>query len=401
MTLDSGATAWILASTALVMLMTPGVGFFYGGLVRKKNFISMIMLSFVAFALVSIQWVLIGYSLAFGPDVGGFVGNLQFLGLNGVGMDPGSYSPVIPSLLYMAFQLVFATVTMAIVTSGIAERVKFSSFIIFALLWTTVVYDPLAHWVWGGGWAAQFGSLDFAGGTVVHISSGFAALAISFVIGKRAGFGQYAMEPNNIPMTILGAALLWFGWFGFNAGSAVAANGLAASAFVVTNTAAAAAGLTWLLVSWVQGPSSLGFVTGAVAGLVAITPAAGYVTPIAAILIGAVAGVLCYGMMLFRIRQGWDESLDCWAVHGMGGLWGALATGIFAMAAVNGASGLIEGNVHQFIANAVGAFSALIYAFVITYILAVIVDKTIGLRVTEEEEYVGLDISQHGEWTLG
>ena len=402
MTLDSGATAWILAATALVMLMTPGVGFFYGGLVRKKNFISMIMLSFVAFALVSIQWELIGYSLAFGPDVRGFVGNLQFLGLNGVGMDPGSYSPVIPSLLYMAFQLVFATVTMAIVTSGIAERVKFSSFIIFALIWTTVVYDPLAHWVWGGGWAAQFGSLDFAGGTVVHISSGFAALAISFVIGKRAGFGQYSMEPNNIPMTILGAALLWFGWFGFNAGSAVAANGLAASAFVVTNTAAAAAGLTWLLVSWVQGkPSSLGFVTGAVAGLVAITPAAGYVTPIAAILIGAVAGVLCYGMMLFRIRQGWDESLDCWAVHGMGGLWGALATGIFAMAAVNGASGLIEGNVHQFIANAVGAFSALIYAFVITYILAVIVDKTIGLRVTEEEEYVGLDISQHGEWTLG
>jgi ammonium transporter, Amt family len=402
MTLDSGATAWILASTALVMLMTPGVGFFYGGLVRKKNFISMITLSFVAFALVSIQWVLLGYSLAFGPDVGGFVGNLQFLGLNGVGMDPGSYSPVIPSLLYMVFQLVFATVTMAIVTSGIAERVKFSSFIIFALLWTTVVYDPLAHWVWGGGWAGQFGSLDFAGGTVVHISSGFAALAISFVIGKRAGFGQYAMEPNNIPMTILGAALLWFGWFGFNAGSAVAANGLAASAFVVTNTAAAAAGLTWLLVSWVQGkPSSLGFVTGAVAGLVAITPAAGYVTPIAAILIGAVAGVLCYGMMLFRIRQGWDESLDCWAVHGMGGLWGALATGIFAMAAVNGASGLIEGNVHQFIANAVGAFSALIYAFVITYILAVIIDKTIGLRVTEEEEYVGLDISQHGERTLG
>jgi Amt family ammonium transporter len=398
MAIDSGATAWILAATALVMLMTPGVGFFYGGLVRRKNFISMIMLSFVAFALVSIQWVLIGYSLAFGPDIGGFIGDLSYVGLNGVGMNPGPYSPLIPDLLFMIFQLVFATVTMAIITSGIAERVKFSSYIIFALLWTTIVYDPLAHWVWGGGWAAQFGSLDFAGGTVVHISSGFAALAIAFVIGKRAGFGQYMMEPNNIPMTILGAALLWFGWFGFNAGSALAANGLAASAFVVTNIAAATAGLAWLFASWIQGkPSSLGFVTGAVAGLVAITPASGYVTPMAAIIIGAVAGVLCYGMMLFRIKVGWDESLDCWAVHGMGGLWGALATGIFAMAAVNGASGLIEGNVHQFVANAIGAFSALIYAFVVTYVLATIIDKTIGLRVTEEEEYVGLDISQHGE----
>jgi ammonium transporter, Amt family len=398
MALDSGATAWILASTALVMLMTPGVGFFYGGLVRKKNFISMITLSFVAFALVSIQWVIMGYSLAFGPDVGGFIGNLDFLGLNGVGMEPGAYSPAIPGLLYMVFQLVFATVTMAIVTSGIAERVKFSAYLVFALLWTTIVYDPLAHWVWGGGWAAQFGSLDFAGGTVVHISSGFAALALALVIGKRVGFGQHALEPANIPMTILGAALLWFGWFGFNAGSAIAANGLAANAFVTTNTAAAAGAMAWLLVSWIHGkPSSLGFVSGAVAGLVAITPGAGYVTPMAAIVIGAIGGTLCYGMMLFRIRKGLDESLDAWAVHGMGGLWGALATGIFAVAAINGASGLIEGNVHQFVANAVGAFSALIYAFVVTYILAVIVDKTIGLRVTEEEEYVGLDISQHGE----
>ncbi|MEN6442366.1 MAG: ammonium transporter [Methanoregula sp.] len=398
MVLDSGATAWILASTALVMIMTPGVGFFYGGLVRKKNFISMITLSFVAFALVSIQWVLFGYSLAFGPDVGGFIGNLNYLGLNGVGMDPGPYSAAIPGLLFMVFQLVFATVTMAIVTSGIAERVKFSSFIIFALIWTTIVYDPLAHWVWGGGWAAQFGSLDFAGGTVVHISSGFAALALALVIGKRVGFGKYALEPANIPMTILGAALLWFGWFGFNSGSALAANGLAASAFVTTNTAAAAGAIAWLLVSWVHGkPSSLGFVSGAVAGLVAITPGAGYVTPMASILIGAIAGIVCYCVMLWRIRKGLDESLDAWAVHGMGGLWGALATGIFAAAAVNGASGLLEGNVHQFIANATGAFAALIYAFVVTYVVAYILDKTIGLRVTEEEEYVGLDISQHGE----
>jgi len=399
MPIDSGATAWVLASTALVMIMTPGVGLFYGGLVRKKNFIDMITLSFVAFALVSIQWVLIGYSLAFGPDVGGFIGNLQYLGLNNVGMDPGPYSPIIPGLLYMVFQLVFATVTMAIVTSGFAERIKFSSYLIFAALWTTIVYDPLAHWVWGGGWTAAFGSIDFAGGTVVHISSGFAALALAIVVGKRVGYGKYGMEPANIPWSILGAALLWFGWFGFNAGSAVNANGLATVAFVTTNTATAAAAMSWLLVSWYHGgkPSSLGFVSGAVAGLVAITPAAGYVTPMASIVIGAVAGVLCYSIMLWRQKSGVDESLDAWAVHGMGGLWGALATGIFASAAINGSSGLLEGNVHQFIAQCVGAGSALVYAFVVTYILAIIVDKTIGLRVTEEEEYVGLDISQHGE----
>jgi Amt family ammonium transporter len=399
MAIDSGATAWILASTALVMIMTPGVGLFYGGLVRRKNFINMITLSFVAFALVSIQWVLIGYSLAFGPDIGGFIGNLQHLGLEGVGMDPGPYSPAIPGLLYMVFQLVFATVAMAIVTSGFAERIKFSAYLVFALIWTTIVYDPLAHWVWGGGWASQFGAIDFAGGTVVHISSGFAALAISLVIGNRVGFGKHALEPANIPWSILGAALLWFGWFGFNSGSAIAANGLAASAFVTTNTAAAAGAIAWMLVSWAHGgkPSSLGFVSGGIVGLVAITPAAGYVTPMASIIIGAVAGVVCYGAMLFRQKNSFDESLDAWACHGVGGLWGALATGIFATAAVNGASGLIEGNVQQFIANATGAFAALIYAFVVTYILAVVIDKTIGLRVTEEEEYVGLDISQHGE----
>jgi Amt family ammonium transporter len=398
MVLDTGATAWILAATALVMIMTPGVGFFYGGLVRRKNLISMLALSFVAFALVSIQWVMVGYSLAFGSDVGGFIGSLEYMGLNNVGMEPGPYSAAIPGLLFMVFQLVFAAVTVAIITSGFAERIKFSSFLIFGLLWTTIVYDPLAHWVWGGGWAAQFGALDFAGGTVVHISSGFAALALALVIGKRVGFGKYAMEPNNIPLTILGAALLWFGWFGFNAGSALNANGLAAQAFVTTNIAAAAGALAWLLISWLHGkPSSLGFVSGAIAGLVAITPGCGYVTPMGAIIIGAIGGSVCYAMLLLRIRKGLDESLDAWAIHGMGGLWGALATGIFAVAAVNGASGLIEGNVNQFVANAVGAFAALIYAFVVTYVLAVVIDKTIGLRVTEEEEYVGLDISQHGE----
>ena len=402
MAIDTGATAWILVSTALVMLMTPGVGLFYGGLVRKKNFIDMITLSFVAFALVSIQWVLFGYSLAFGPDVGGFIGNLQYLGLNNVGMDPGPSSAAIPGHLYMGFQLVFATVTMAIVTSGFAERIKFSSFLVFAVLWTTIVYDPLAHWVWDGGWTSQFGAIDFAGGTVVHISSGFAALALAIVIGKRVGFGKYAMEPANIPWSILGAALLWFGWFGFNAGSAVAADGLAALAFVNTNTAAAAGAIVWMLVSWAHGgkPSSLGFVSGAVAGLVAITPAAGFVTPMYSIIIGGVGGAICYGIMLWRQGRGVDESLDAWAVHGMGGLWGALATGIFAVAAINGKSGLLEGNVNQFISQMIGAGAAVIYAFVITYILAVVIDQTLGLRVTDEEEYVGLDISQHGERCL-
>ena len=397
MAIDTGSTAWLLAATALVMIMTPGVGFFYGGLLRRKNIISMIALSFAAFALVSIQWVLIGYSLAFGSG-GPLIGDFSAIGLNGVGMDPGPYSAAVPGILYMVFQLVFATVTMAILTSSMAERVKFSSFIVFALLWTTLVYDPLAHWVWGGGWAQQFGALDFAGGTVVHISSGFGALAVAFVIGKRMGYGDHTMEPHNIPMTILGAALLWFGWFGFNAGSAVAANGLAANAFVVTNTAAAAGALAWMFASWYMGkPSSLGFVSGAIAGLVAITPASGYVTPMTSILIGVVAGLLCYGAMLFRIGKKFDESCDAWAVHGMGGLWGALATGIFAAAAINGSPGLLEGNVHQFVANAAGAFAALAYAFIVTYILAFVVDKVMGLRVTEQEEYVGLDISQHGE----
>ena len=396
MTLDTGTTAWLLAATALVMLMTPGVGFFYGGLVRRKNFISMVALSFIVFALVSIQWVLFGYSLSFGQDIGGFIGNLQYIGLEGIGMEAGSGG--YPPLLFVAFQGMFAAIAMAIVVSGFAERVKLSAFILFALLWTTLVYDPLAHWAWGGGWASQFGSLDFAGGTVVHISSGFAALAVAWVIGKRAGFGQYSMEPHNIPMTLLGAALLWFGWFGFNAGSALAANGVAANAFLVTNISAAAGALSWLGASWYRGkPSSLGMVSGAIAGLVAITPAAGYVGVASAIIIGAIAGLICYGAMLFRLKKGLDESLDAWAVHGMGGLWGAFATGIFATAAIGGYSGLIEGNVQQFVSNAIGALAALVYALVITLVLAYVIDRTIGLRVSEEEEYVGLDISQHGE----
>ena len=396
MVLDSGDTAWVLVATAMVMLMIPGVGLFYGGLVRKKDVVSMIGLSFLALALVSVQWVLVGYSLSFGTSVGGFVGGLDFLGLRGVGMDSGDGT--IPDLLFMVFQLVFAGITLAIITSAVAERVRIGSFIVFGLLWTTLVYDPLAHWAWGGGWAGELGALDFAGGTVVHISSGFGALALALVIGKRIGFGDHNMEPHSIPMTMIGAALLWFGWFGFNAGSALAADGLAASAFVVTNVSASAGALAWLFASWVRGkPSALGMVSGAIAGLVAITPAAGFVDPLSALVIGAVAGVLCYRALLFRVGRGLDESLDAWAVHGVGGLWGAIATGIFAVEAVGGYSGLLQGNVDQFIAQVIGAVAAVVYAFVVTYALAQAVDATMGLRVTEDEEYVGLDISQHGE----
>jgi len=398
MVLDSGDTAWVLVSTALVMLMTPGVGFFYGGMVRRKNVIAMIALSFIVFALVSIQWVLWGYTIAFGPDIRGLAGGLAALGLAGVGMAPGPYAATVPSLAYMAFQLVFATVTLAILTSVFAERVRLSSFIVFGLLWTTLVYDPIAHWVWGGGWIAAMGGLDFAGGTVVHICAGFSAIAVMLVIGKRKGFGEHPMEPANIPIALVGAAMLWFGWFGFNGGSALAANGLAANALVVTNTSAAAGALAWMFASWYHGrPASLGVVTGAVAGLGAITPAAGFVTPLAAIVIGVVAGLLCYAMMTLRIRKKLDESLDAWSVHGMGGLWGVLATGIFASATVGTATGLIYGNVHQFMVQVVAAVAVLVYAFVVSYILAKAVDATIGLRVSESEEYVGLDICQHGE----
>ncbi|NYT16817.1 MAG: ammonium transporter [Methanomicrobiales archaeon] len=395
MAADGATIAWLLCATALVMLMTPGVGFFYGGLVRKKNFISMVALSFITFALVTIQWVVFGYSLAFGGDMGGVVGNLDFIGLNNVPFESaGAYPP----LLFMIFQLTFAAVTMAIVTSGIAERIKLSAFLLFALVWVTIIYSPVAHWVWGGGWLAGMGFLDFAGGAVVHISAGFAALALAVVIGKRAGFGEYSMDPHNIPMTLLGAALLWFGWFGFNGGSALAANGLAVQAIVVTNISAASGALAWLFISWMRGmPSSIGIVSGAVAGLGAITPAAGYVTPMTGIIIGSVASILCYYAILWRIRKKMDESLDAWAVHGVGGLWGTISVGIFAVASVNGASGLIEGNVDLFLTQVFGALVVMVFVFTVTYALAWLVNRMIGLRVSETEEYVGLDLSQHGE----
>jgi Amt family ammonium transporter len=395
MAVSEGTIAWLLCSTALVMLMTPGVGFFYGGLVRKKNFISMVSLSFITFALVTLQWVMIGYTLAFGGTAP-VIGNLDFAGLANVSFD--SAGAPYPPLLFMIFQLTFAAVTMAIVTSGMAERVKLSAFLIFALFWVTLVYSTVAHWVWGGGWLQNLGFLDFAGGAVVHITAGFAALALALVIGKRAGFGEYSMDPHNIPMTLLGAALLWFGWFGFNGGSALAASGLAVHAVVVTNISAATGALTWLFISWMRGmPSSVGMVSGAVAGLGAVTPACGYVTPMTGIVIGAVASGLCYYAMLWRIRKKMDESLDAWAVHGVGGLWGTIAVGIFAVASVNGASGLIEGNPNLLVTQVIGAVAVMVFAFAVTFALAWVVNRSMGLRVSDDAEYVGLDLSQHGE----
>ncbi len=390
--IDTGDTAWLLISTALVMLMIPGVGFFYGGMVRSKNVLSTIMLILATLSLVSVLWVLYGYSLAFGSSIAGFVGGLDYLGLRGVGMEPNG---TIPHLLFMMFQGMFAIITVALVAGGIVERMKFSAWLVFATLWLTLVYAPIAHWVWGGGWLGELGALDFAGGTVVHINSGISALALALVLGARKGFGSVSMEPHNIPMTVLGAVLLWFGWFGFNAGSALAADGIAALAFVNTNTATAAAALTWMFLSWRhRAPSVLGIATGAVAGLVAITPAAGFVSPMASIAIGIGAGIVCYYALLFRMNRNIDESLDVWAVHGMGGTWGAIATGIFASV---GATGLLAGNPAQVGVQLVGVLATWVYAFLVSYILARIVDTVIGLRVTEEEEEVGLDLAQHGE----
>jgi Amt family ammonium transporter len=396
MPINPGDTAFIIICTAMVMLMAPAVGLFYGGMVRSKNLISMITLAFVAFAIVTIQWVTVGYSLAFGPDIAGLIGGLDYLFLEGLGTGGDG----IPDLLFMVFQLVFAGVTLTIVTSGVAERIKLSSFIVFGILWTTLIYDPLAHWAWGGGWAASFGALDFAGGTVVHISSGFAALALALVIGNRTGFGKYALEPSNIPTTLLGGALLWFGWFAFNAGSALAADGVAVNALVATNIAAASGALSWLVASWVVGkPSSLGMISGAIAGLVAITPACGFVEPIAAIPIGLFAGLVCYGGLILRMRMNLDESLDAWAVHGLGGTWGAVATGIFASATIGGVNGMLYGNPAQVLIQMTDVVAVMLYTFVATFTIAKIIDMTIGLRVSEEEEYVGLDIAQHGEST--
>jgi Amt family ammonium transporter len=400
--INAGDTAWVLVSAALVLMMTPALAFFYGGMVRKKNILSTLNLSFIIMALISVQWVLYGYSLAFGADLGGIIGGLNFLGLTGVGSQPNAaYAPTIPHLAFAAFQMMFAVITPALITGAFVERVRFKTFLAFTLLWATLVYDPVAHWVWGaGGMLRQLGALDFAGGTVVHITAGFSALAFALVIGSRKGFGAATFEPHNIPYSVLGAGLLWFGWFGFNGGSALAANGLAVQALVTTNTAAAAAGLMWMLLSWLDNkPSVLGIVTGAVVGLVAITPAAGFVTPLAALVIGATAAPISYYAIRFRQRRNLDESLDVWACHGMGGTWGALATGLFATTAVNpgGANGLFYGNPMQFAIQAVAVVASIAMAFGVTYGLAKLLGAVMGLRVSDNEEEVGLDISAHGE----
>jgi Amt family ammonium transporter len=403
--INSGDTAWVLASAALVMLMTPGLGFFYGGLVRKKNVLSTIFYSFLILALISVQWVLFGYSLAFGPDAGGLgiIGTLDWIGLNNVGVEPNpDYAATIPHQAYMLFQMFFAVITPALITGAFAERKRFKAFVIFSLLWATLVYDPIAHWVWGkDGWLHAMGALDFAGGTVVHISSGVSALVAALVLGRRLGLGQEAMEPHDATMTILGAALLWFGWFGFNAGSALTSGALATSAFVNTNTAAAMAALTWMTLSWMRdkSPSAIGGAAGAVAGLVAVTPASGYVTPMASLIIGFGAGVVCYFAAGLKSKFGFDDALDVWAVHGMGGTWGALATGLFATIAINeaGSNGLFYGNPQQLLTQLVAVLASWAYAGFVTWILLKVIDATIGLRVPEHEELAGLDVTQHGE----
>ncbi len=401
--IDTGDTAWVLASAALVLLMTPGLALFYAGMVRKKNVVAMTIQCFAIICLVSVQWVLFGYSLAFGPDMGGLIGGLEWAGLNGVGAAPNAdYSATIPHMVYMLFQAMFAIITPALILGSFADRIKFSTLLVFVLLWSTIVYDPVAHWVWGaGGWIRNMGALDFAGGTVVHITAGVSALAAALVIGRRKDFGQN-MKPHNVPMIILGAGLLWFGWFGFNAGSALGANGLAASAFLATNTAAAAAGLAWMLISWIHmgKPNAVGIVTGAVVGLVAITPASGYVGPVEAIIIGALASLVSYTAMYLKNKHTKvDDSLDVFACHGLGGTVGALATGFFASKLINsaGANGLFFGNAGQVETQFIAVAASWIYSFVVTLVLFKVLDMTMGLRVTDEEETVGLDIASHGE----
>jgi Amt family ammonium transporter len=402
--IDSGDTAWMLTSAALVLMMTaPGLALFYGGMVRRHNVLGTIMHSFILMAVISVQWVLFGYSLAFGPDRLGLIGDLSWLGLQGVGLAPNpDYAGTIPHQAFMIYQLMFAIITPALITGAFAERIRFSAFLLFTVLWTTLIYDPLAHWVWGvGGWLRGLGALDFAGGTVVHISSGVSALAAALLVGKRRGHGVEPMPPHNLPLTITGAAMLWVGWFGFNAGSALSAGALATSAFVVTHIATAAATLGWLTTEWVarRKPTVLGAASGAVAGLVAITPASGFVGPLAAIAIGAIAGALCYLACNVKARLGYDDALDVVGVHGVGGTWGALATGIFAAKAVNeaGADGLLLGNPGLLLAQVAAVLITWVFAFVGSVLLLKLVDALVGLRIHEEDEIAGLDLSQHNE----
>lgn len=401
--MNVGDTVFVLMSAALVMLMTPGLALFYGGMVRSKNILGTLMQSFIILGIVTLEWVLWGYTMAFGPDHAGIIGGMDWFGLKGVGMEPSTdYGTTIPHLAFMIFQCMFAIITPALITGAFAERMKFSAFLLFILIWATVVYNPLAHWVWGiGGWMGKMGALDFAGGTVVHISSGVSALAAAIILGRRLGWGETAYIPHNVPMTITGAALLWFGWFGFNAGSALSGNGLAANAFVVTHVASAVAALSWTFMEWVHRgkPTTLGAASGAVAGLVAITPGSGFVGPLSAIVIGGLGGVICYGGILLKSRLGYDDSLDVVGIHGLGGTWGALATGLFASIAVNpaGRDGLFFGNPGQLWIQFISVAATVVYAFVLTWVILKVIDVLIGLRVSAEEEVRGMDISLHNE----
>jgi ammonium transporter, Amt family len=401
--MNTGDTAFVLISSAMVMIMTPGLALFYGGMARSKNSLGTIMQSFIMLGLITLEWVLWGYSLSFGPDHAGLVGGLDWFGLKGVGITPNpDYGGTIPHMAFMIFQCMFAIITPALMTGAFAERMKFSALFVFALLWATLVYNPLCHWVWGaGGWIGRLGALDFAGGTVVHISSGISALAAVLVIGNRLEYGKKAYIPHNIPMTITGAALLWFGWFGFNAGSALACNGIAVNAFVTTHVASAVAGLSWMFMEWFHRgkPTTLGAASGAVAGLVAITPASGFVGPVSALIIGLFAGILCYMAILMKARFGFDDSLDVVGIHGCGGIWGALATGLFASKGVNphGANGLFFGNPAQLGIQSVAVLATIVYAFTLSFLLLMVVDRVIGLRLPEQDEISGLDLSQHDE----
>jgi ammonium transporter, Amt family len=406
MAINGADTAWMLISTALVMLMTPGLALFYGGMVRSKNVLSTIMMSFISLGVIGILWAVYGYSLAFGTDWGGVIGGLDYIGLRNVGQEPSTvYATTVPHLAFMIFQMMFAVITVALITGAVVERIKFGSLLVFSILWFTLVYVPVAHWVWGGGWMQKLGIIDFAGGLVVHITAGVSAFAMAFLLGPRKGYNDGApMSAHSVPLVVIGAGLLWFGWFGFNAGSALTSGGLAVSAFVSTNMSAAAGAFTWMCLSWYfRRPTVTGIVTGAVAGLGAVTPASGFISPMMGIPIGIVAATICYFAMQFRMRKRIDESLDVWACHGMGGTWGTLATGLFASLAVNsaGADGLFYGNGMLFFKQLAGVATIWVFAFGMTWILGKLVNITLGLRVNETEEVIGLDISQHGERAYG
>lgn len=403
-TIDTGDTAWILTSAALVLLMTPGLAFFYGGLVRKKNFLSILMQCFMLMGMITIQWVLFGYSLSFGPDVNGVIGSLAWAGLSGVGLQPyADYSATIPHQLFMVFQLMFAIITPGLIAGAFAERMKFGAFCIFSLLWATLVYNPVCHWVWAvGGFIRNMGALDFAGGTVVHINAGIAALAAALVLGKRKGYPEKVSPPHNLPLAVLGAGLLWVGWFGFNAGSALGANSLAVNAFVTTHVATAAAAITWALLEWKfnSRPTMLGTITGAVAGLVAITPAAGFVSACDAIWVGLGSSIICYFFVaVVKPKLGYDDSLDAFGVHGVGGIWGALATGLWASKAINGAGndGLFYGNPGLLLIQLKAVLITIVYSFVVSFVILKVIDVIIGLRASNENERMGLDLTEHRE----